>query len=69
MTANLIKVRTVGSDRIREVTVDEARKILEDTYNDKVGGFVANAQTGEVISEIGPDVQEILVVEQMLGGG
>jgi hypothetical protein len=42
---------------------------VEDTYNDSIGGFVANAQTGLVISEIGPDVEEILVVEQMLGGG
>lgn len=65
----IIKVHTIGSDKVREVTLEEARKILEDIYNDKVGGFVADARTGQVISEVGPEIDEILLVEQMLGGG
>jgi hypothetical protein len=64
-----IKVRTLGSKEIREVTIQEAEKILEDTYNDPVGGLVADARTGEVIYKIGPNVEQIIIMEQMLGGG
>jgi len=64
-----IKVRTIGSTEIREVTIQEAEKILEDTYNDPVGGLVADARTGEVIYKIKPDVEKIIIMEQMLGGG
>jgi hypothetical protein len=64
-----IKVRTIGSAEIREVTIQEAERILEDTYNDPVGGLVADARTGEVIYKIKPDVEKIIIMEQMLGGG
>jgi hypothetical protein len=64
-----IKVRTIGSKEIREVTIQEAEKILEDTYNDPVGGLVADARTGEIIYKIKPDVEKIIIMEQMLGGG
>jgi hypothetical protein len=64
-----IKVRTIGSTEIREVTIQEAEKILEDTYNDPVGGLVADARTGEIIYKIKPDVERIIIMEQMLGGG
>jgi len=64
-----VKVRTLGSKEIREVTIQEAEKILEDTYNDPVGGLVADARTGEVIYKISPNVEQIVIMEQMLGGG
>ena len=64
-----IKVRTIGSTEIREVTIEEAKKILEDTYNDPVGGLVADERTGEIIYKIKPDVDGIIIMEQMLGGG
>ncbi|UCE33621.1 MAG: hypothetical protein JSV55_09395 [Deltaproteobacteria bacterium] len=64
-----IEVRTIGSEEIREVTIQEAEKILEDTYNDPVGGLVADARTGEVIYKIKPGVEKIIIMEQMLGGG
>ncbi|HUT72245.1 MAG TPA: hypothetical protein VMW89_16365 [Desulfatiglandales bacterium] len=64
-----IKVRTIGSAEIREVTIQEAEKILEDTYNDPVGGLVADARTGEVIYKINQNVEKIIIMEQMLGGG
>ena len=64
-----IKVRTIGSTEIREVTIKEAEKILEDTYNDPVGGLVADARTGQVIYKIKPDIEKIIIMEQMLGGG
>lgn len=65
----VIKVHTFGKEEVREVTIQEAEKLLEDTYNDPVGGLVADARTGEVISHIGPDIEEIVIIEQMLGGG
>jgi len=65
----MIKVRTLGSEEIREVTIEGAEKILEDTYNDPVGGLVADARTGEVIYKISPKVEKIIIIEQMLGGG
>ncbi len=67
--AKNIKVRFIGKDEIKEVSLEEARKILEDTYNSAMGGFVTDARTGQVLSEIGPEVEEIVVIEQMLGGG
>ncbi|HJX12203.1 MAG TPA: hypothetical protein VJ377_01610 [Dehalococcoidales bacterium] len=67
--AKKVKVRILGSNVVREVTLEEAREILEDTYNDPVGGFIADARTGEVITQLNPDVEEIVVIEQMIGGG
>jgi hypothetical protein len=64
-----IKVRYIGRQEVREVTLEEARQILESTWEDAMGGMVANAATGVVISQIDEDVKEILVIDQMLGGG
>ena len=65
----IIKVHTLGSDEIREVTLEEAERIREDTCNDPMGGLVADFRTRQVIPKIGPNVEEIIIVEQMLGGG
>ena len=65
----LIKVHILGGEEIKEVTLQEAQKILEDIYNDPVGGLVVDVSTGKVIWKIGPDVEEIRVLEQWLGGG
>ena len=64
-----IKVRTLGSKEIREVTIQEAERILEDAYNDPVGGLVADERTGKVIYKISAKVEQIVIMEQMLGGG
>ena len=47
----------------------EAQKMLDEMYKDSMGGFVADYRTNQIISQIGPDIDEILIVEQMLGGG
>jgi hypothetical protein len=65
----MVKVRVIGNSQAREVTLEEAREILEKTCNDPLGGLVADAKTGKVIWQIGPDTEEILVIEQMIGGG
>ena len=67
--AKTVKVRVIGSSQIREVTIEEAREILEETYDSPEGGMVADAKTGEVIWQITPDTEEIVIIEQMIGGG
>jgi hypothetical protein len=64
-----VRVRVIGNSQVREVTLEEAREILEKAYNDPLGGMVADARTGKMIWQIGPDTEEILVIEQMIGGG
>jgi len=63
-----IKVRFLTGEE-KEVTVAEAKGILNEVYNDPLGGLVADGKTKEVISQIGPDVEEIVVLEMMIGGG
>jgi pheromone shutdown protein TraB len=67
--ARKVRVRVMGTSQVREVSVEEAREILEKTCNDPVGGLVADARTGEVIWRIGPETEEIVIIEQMIGGG
>ena len=65
----MIKVRTLGSEEIKQVTVQEAERILENTYDDPIGGLVVDARTGEGIWQVSPNIEEIIIIEQMLGGG
>jgi hypothetical protein len=53
---------------VKTVTLSEAEKIVQDTYSDNIGGLVLDLGTNEVIWNIGPDVEKIMI-EQMLGGG
>ena len=64
-----IKVHTLGKEKVEEVTLQEAERLLENVYNDPVGGLVVDVRTGEVIWQIGPEVEEIRILEQWLGGG
>jgi hypothetical protein len=66
---DMVKVRVFGSDKVTEVTREEAQKMLENTFNSSMGGIVANAKTGEMILRIDDEIDEILIIEQMLGGG
>ena len=53
----------------KEVTPEEAGKILDEIYADPLGGLVANSKTGDVIYRIDPDVTEITILDTMIGGG
>lgn len=64
-----IKVRYLGDSTFREVSLEEAQRILDKNDNDAVGGMVINLKTGETVTTISPEVDEILVIDQMLGGG
>ncbi len=67
----MIKVHLQGSSGIitKEVTLQEAEKILKDTYADPRGGLVSDHKTGEIIWEIGPNVEEVFIIDHMIGGG
>ena len=69
--ARTIKVHILGrkGQEVREVSLEEAERILKETYTDPMGGLVVNRKTGEVIWEIGPDVEELSIMDQMIGGG
>ena len=51
------------------MTVEEAKRILDETYSDPMGGLVANGRTSEIIYRIDPDVAEIIVLDTVIGGG
>ena len=53
----------------KDVSPEEAESILKETYKDDMGGLVFDRKTGEAISQIGPDTEEILIIDQVLGGG
>jgi hypothetical protein len=69
--ARTIKVHIFGRHglEIKEVSLKEAKRILRETYADAMGGLVADRKTGKVIWEIGPDVEELSIVDHMIGGG
>jgi hypothetical protein len=54
---------------VKEVSLEEAKKVLGRIYADPVGGFVSNRKNGEIISEITPDIDEIIIIDQLIGGG
>ena len=64
-----IKVHYLGDKNFHEVSLEEAQQILDNNNTDAVGGLVVDLKTGETIASISPDVEEILVIDQMLGGG
>ena len=64
----MIKVRYASGSE-KEVTVEEAKGILEETYSDPLGGLVADAKTEKVIYQIDPDLEEIFVLDTIIGGG
>lgn len=69
--ARVIKVHILGRNGLetKEVSLEEAETILNETYADSLGGLVTDRRTGEVISEIGPDVEELFIVNHIIGGG
>lgn len=69
--ARMIKVHILGRNGIemKEVNLQEAERILKETYADPLGGLVADRRTGEVIWEIDSNVEEVLIIDQMIGGG
>ena len=59
----------MGKKESRKVTRQEALKIMEQVWEDPIGGLVANGKTRQVIWKLEHDVDEILIMEKMFGGG
>ena len=70
-TARMIKIHILGRNglEMKEVNLQEAERILKATYADSLGGMITDYHTGEVICEIGPDVEELFIFDHMIGGG
>lgn len=66
--ARTIRVQELGRRgiEVKEVELDEAKRILEDAAT--WGSIVVDAKSREIIWEIGPGVEEIVILET-LGGG
>ena len=69
--AGTVKVHIMGRDgeEIREVEFEEAERIVRETYEDPLGGLVADAKTKEIIWEMTPDIKEIVIMGEIIGGG
>ena len=68
----IIKVHTFGPcgmEEIREVSLQEAENILKDAGVDPFRRQIIDLRTGEEIVEIRPDVEDILIVPELAGGG
>jgi hypothetical protein len=65
----MVTVKIFGKVQIRQVSLEEAQKIVDETYNNPTGGIVVDGKTHETVSQLGPDTEEIIIIEEMLGGG
>lgn len=66
--AQRVKVHNSGGGGIdiKEVDAEEARRILSEARAQ--GRLVINKRTGDVIEDLKPDVEELLIVD-IVGGG
>ena len=64
----IVKVRIASETgtEIKEVSVQEAERILDEAYD--AGAVVTNAKTGEVIFYVGKNIEELAVTRILAGG-
>ena len=64
--AKMITMRRQGRTGLetKEVTFEEAKSILEEIYSEG-GGYVINCKTKKIIWELDPEVDEILVQDNL----
>lgn len=69
--AGMVKVHIMGrgGEELREVSFEEAARLVKETYEDPIGGLVADAKTKEIIWEMSSDVEEIVILGEIIGGG
>ena len=65
----MISVYIHSTGEKKEITLSAAEELLEEHYNDPEGCIILDARTNRAITHIGPDIQGIIVMEQMLGTG
>jgi hypothetical protein len=65
-----VKVRYYyAGGETKEVSEEDAKRILSETYSSTYGGLVVDVKTNKVIYQINSDVEEILVLEGIVAGG
>jgi hypothetical protein len=64
----MVKVRVFGKEEIKVVTIEEAQKLIDETYADEMGGLALDAISNEVIVDVSQDTKEIILMQQMFGG-
>lgn len=62
-----IRVNYLMRGESKEVSLEEAKEILEQTLNDS--GLVADAKRNKIIYRMGPEIEEINILEAFIGGG
>jgi FixJ family two-component response regulator len=67
--ARMINVYIHSTGETKVVTLSEAEAILEEHYNDPEGCIILDVSTQRAIAHIGPDIEGIIIMEQMLGTG
>lgn len=65
---NRVKVYKTGNRgiEIEEVNIEEAKRILADARD--TGRVVIDKKTGEVIEDLRPDTEELLIIDLLDGG-
>ena len=68
--ARYIKVNILGRGGMesRMLSPEETEAVINEAYNDPLGGLVTDALTGQLITQIGPETREINISEIMGGG-
>ncbi|WP_419662897.1 uncharacterized protein Dvar_33750 [Desulfosarcina variabilis str. Montpellier] len=66
---SIVKVEFLSSGETKEVSREDAQKILHDTYNDAHGGLVIDGTTNRVIHQLSSDVEYIFILEKFIDGG
>lgn len=64
-----ITLRIFSTGEVKQVSREEAERIIREVYADPLGGYAVNRQTGQVVSELGSDVEDLLIVDEIMGGG
>ena len=72
MKQNTQKIKVFSADRnqiefLKEVSYQEADEIVKDTFSR--GGLVINRKSLTVLTDLGPDVDEIMIISYFAGGG
>lgn len=64
----MIKIESSGAKglTVEEVTLQEAEKIVKEAY--ARGSLVVDKKAGQIIEELTPDTEELLIMD-MIGGG
>jgi hypothetical protein len=72
---DVLKERTVKvryyytGGETKEVSREDAKRILSETYGSAHGGLIVDLKANKVIYQIDSDVEEILVLDGLAAGG